>query len=106
MSYNVPPYGRSGLYLELANLKDLVEEYRSNKIENDDLKQTIYDLSQRSGMVKDVPLVSERKDGTSPTAETELSVANIDNEIFDKWILKLSDYLAVLQDRLFSSGLR
>lgn len=48
VSYNVPPYGRSGLYLELANLKDLVEEFRQDSGSNGErdltLCQAIYDL--------------------------------------------------------------
>lgn len=28
VSHNVPPYGRSGLYKQLAQLKDLISEYR------------------------------------------------------------------------------
>ena len=77
VSYNVPPYGRSGLYLELANLKDLIEEYREDRMtmksassgseqaieaidgdnnSDDDLKAAIWNSVQKSGMYRDVPL--------------------------------------------------
>lgn len=105
VSYNVPPYGRSGLYLELANLKDLVDEYRTNVKAGEvdkDLFQTIHDLAQRSGMVKDVPILSDPNDPSSVAEELsdELSSAATSD-----WVLRMSDYLVLLQDRLFSSGL-
>lgn len=105
VSYNVPPYGRSGLYLELANLKDLVDEYRSSaSVEgNPDLLKTIYDLSQRSGMVKDVPLLSDPSDPDS-VVETE-EVPSLNAKAASDWVRRLADYLILLQDRLFSSGL-
>lgn len=102
VSYNVPPYGRAGLYLELANLKELIDEYRSSNGEDIELSQTIFDLSQRSGMVNDVPLLD--KSGEIIKSNLPESIHN--DSIFKDWILELSDYLNLLQDRLFSSGLR
>lgn len=105
ISYNVPPYGRSGLYLELANLKDLVDEYRSSAtIEgNPDLLKTIYDLSQRSGMVKDVPLLTDPKDPDS-IVDADI-LPTLSAEAASDWVKRVADYLVLLQDRLFSSGL-
>merc|ERR1719491_1782061 len=51
VSYNVPPYGRAGLYLELANLKDLIGDYRTGRSE--DLKQPIWSTCQRCGIQQD-----------------------------------------------------
>jgi len=101
VSYNVPPYGRSGLYLELANLKELVEEFRTNAANaaddarlDVDVFQMIYDLAERNGMTKDVPLNIESED-----------INSLSKEEAGKWVHNLSEYLNVLQDRLFSSGL-
>ena len=101
VSYNVPPYGRSGLYCELANLKELVDDYRSmeNRAEgrNVDVLTTIVELARNCGMLNDVPLPieSELTDVAASMGETEC----------DNWISSLLDYLVELQDRLFSSGL-
>ncbi|GKY95621.1 hypothetical protein MPSEU_000523400 [Mayamaea pseudoterrestris] len=99
VSYNVPPYGRSGLYLELASLKDVIDEYRASHGESDMyLLQTIYDLSLRSGMIKDVPLFN---DGC--VDDSALSILSLADK--NDWVSRLSDHLNLLQDRLFSSGL-
>jgi magnesium chelatase subunit H len=109
VSYNVPPYGRAGLYLELANLKELVEEYRAtaaNGIADKSLSQSIFDSAQRTGMVNDVPLLLDRLDKTTVFTEADLPDAAFESGAFGDWILRLTDYLSILQDRLFSSGLR
>lgn len=109
VSYNVPPYGRAGLYLELKNLKELVEEYRtatSKDGPDKGLCQTIYDSAQRSGMVNDVPLLQDPRDKATVFTETDLPDAVFESGAFADWIIRLSDYLNILQDRLFSSGLR
>lgn len=110
MSYNVPPYGRAGLYLELANLKELIDEYRSGNqddMEDDasrEVREAIWSTAHRSGMLNDVPPLT-----MGSTNETEITSADlpqdIDIDVFDKWVVDLSDRLYVLQDRLFSSGL-
>jgi magnesium chelatase subunit H len=106
VSYNVPPYGRAGLYLELANLKEMVEEFRSDSGENVELCQTIFGLAQRSGMLKDVPLQFETVNELDKLSDSDLPRSVIADGRFKEWILHLSDYLNILQDRLFSSGLR
>lgn len=110
VSYNVPPYGRSGLYLELANLKELVGDYRTANSKDDGadqiLCQTIYDSAQRTGMVNDVPLLEDPNDKTTVCTEADLSETVVKSGAFANWIVRLSDYLNILQDRLFSSGLR
>jgi magnesium chelatase subunit H len=109
VSYNVPPYGRAGLYLELANLKELVEEFRADQGKNKpdvSLCQTIYDSAQRSGMVNDVPLYENPSDKTSMFSGIDLPTDIFTSGSFKDWIQRLSDYLKILQDRLFSSGLR
>lgn len=93
ISYNVPPYGRAGLYLELANLKDLVNEYRSGEVSSSasrsDLREAILGSCERTGITADVKLPSE----------------DLSDEDFDEWVATLSNYLVELEARLFSSGL-
>jgi len=108
VSYNVPPYGRSGLYLELANLRDLVNEYRMNgEDDNDDdgRRDLIWESCQRSGLFNDVPLLSENGDVITPDSNLFLHDDVVSLQTFNDWVSKVSDYLVVLQDRLFSSGL-
>lgn len=109
MSYNVPPYGRAGLYLTLANLKELVDDYRiSNRRESVDIAlcQSIYDSAQLSGMVNDVPIFLNSSNITSFVSDPSIPEDVFTSDAFEDWIQRLSDYLNVLQDRLFSSGLR
>jgi magnesium chelatase subunit H len=112
ISYNVPPYGRAGLYLELATLNELVNEYRlgsdkgketsgTGKIE---LREPIWSTCYRSGLVNDVPLRTDTNDEASIVKSADLP-QNITTEVFDSWVGELSIYLVELQDRLFSSGL-
>jgi magnesium chelatase subunit H len=101
VSYNVPPYGRAGLYLELANLRELVDEYRSESSRgtvDETLCEAAYDLAFKCGMINDVPLSRD-------SSEPDLSRC-LEDGSFQAWMLALSDYLNTLQDRLFSSGLR
>lgn len=100
VSYNVPPYGRAGLYLELFALKELVDEYRTAANgESRELGQAIYDTAERCGMLNDVPLLNELNDSELPDSVHQDGTLSL-------WVLQLSDYLGILQDRLFSSGLR
>jgi magnesium chelatase subunit H len=109
VSYNVPPYGRAGLYLSLANLKELVDEYRvTYRKDNVDITlcQTIYDTARLSGMVNDVPLYHVPGDKTTVITDIDIPVEVWSSVGFEDWIQQLSDYLIILQNRLFSSGLR
>lgn len=102
VSYNVPPYGRAGLYLELASLRDLIGEYRTGA--SGDLKQPIWSTCQRCGIDTDVPLLMIEGDEESKVVDPDLP-ESLSSETFDKWVKQLADYLDVLQERLFSSGL-
>lgn len=113
VSYNVPPYGRAGLYLELATLNELVNEYRMGSSSGNDstddagrseVRASIWSTCQRSGLLSDVPLQTDPDDKDSVVTDSELP-ENITTECFDTWVGDLSNYLVELQDRLFSSGL-
>jgi magnesium chelatase subunit H len=101
-SFNQPT-GRAGLYLELQNLKEIVDEYRgSGPNPATDLRETIFDLAQRNGMLNDVPFLADPADTSSVVTDFP---KDGQDAAFASWIAKLTDYLVILQDRLFSSGL-
>jgi len=83
-------------------LKDLIGEYRIGA--SSDLKQPIWSTCQRCGIDTDVPLLLVEGDDESKVIEPELP-ESLSPDIFDRWIKRLADYLEVLQERLFSSGL-
>lgn len=57
-------------------------------------------------MTKDVPLRTNPADKTSVVEGSDIPEEVFDNGVFEKWVVSLSDYLGVVQERLFSSGLR
>jgi magnesium chelatase subunit H len=106
VSYNVPPYGRSGLYMELANLKELVDDYRSIEERStggdNEMAEAILSLAERCGMLNDVPVIGEDGNILHPG---KIKVSEIPKEKIGEWVGNLTTYLAELQNRLFSSGL-
>ena len=104
VSYNVPPYGRAGLYLELSNLKDLVNEYRTTSSGDQDLRGAIWSSCQRCGIESDVPLFITVDNVQVKVNDPDLP-PGLNEEEFNRWLIDLSAYLVELQDRLFSSGL-
>jgi len=119
VSYNVPPYGRSGLYLELENLKELIEEYRDQMgvdmtktkekspagSDEYELKVAIWSSVQKSGIMKDVPLEFSDPLKLDVNVESDDLPDELSSVAFNDWIVKLSEYLVELQTRLFSNGL-
>lgn len=102
VSYNVPPYGRAGLYLELAALKDLVNEYRTAEASSSsrkELRDAIFASCEKAGISSDVPLKS------FDTTDSNASIQSITDEDFDLWVSEVANYLVELEERLFSSGL-
>uniref|UniRef100_B8HJN4 magnesium chelatase n=1 Tax=Cyanothece sp. (strain PCC 7425 / ATCC 29141) TaxID=395961 RepID=B8HJN4_CYAP4 len=102
ISHNVPPYGRAGLYKELASLQDLIREYRENPDQNAVLKEAIAKKILDTGLERDCPFEPARSLGIEFSPETiRLFSANV----FNAYLVKLYQYLQVVADRLFSSGL-
>jgi len=102
VSYNVPPYGRAGLYLELASLKDLTNEYRiaeTSSSSRKELRDAIFASCERAGITSDVPLSS------FDNSNSDSSIQSVSDQEFDKWVSDVSNYLIELEGRLFSSGL-
>jgi len=99
VSHNVPPYGRSGLYKQLASLKELLSDYRSDPQANQALKETIVDTIAAAGLFKDCPY-SEKQ--PKITVSDLGSISDID---FNEFVQRMFTYLQVVENRLFSEGL-
>ena len=102
ISHNVPPYGRAGLYKELVALRDLIAEYREEPTKNYILKEAICKKIVDSGLDSDCPFEEARKLGISFSPE---NVKMFSARVFDDYLVVLYEYLQVLENRLFSSGL-
>ncbi|HIK27497.1 MAG: magnesium chelatase subunit H [Oscillatoriaceae bacterium SKW80] len=102
ISHNVPPYGRAGLYKELIALRDLIAEYRENPQKNYMLKEAIGKKIVDTGLDADCPFEEAKKLGIEFTPE---NVRLFSNEAFNRYLVKLYEYLQVVEQRLFSSGL-
>jgi magnesium chelatase subunit H len=102
ISYNVPPYGRAGLYKELVALRDLITEYREDPEKNYALKEAICKKILDAGLEADCPFPEARKLGIEFTPE---NIRLFSQHAFNDYLVTLYEYLQVLENRLFSSGL-
>ncbi|WP_448266601.1 magnesium chelatase subunit H [Nostoc sp. DSM 114159] len=102
ISHNVPPYGRAGLYKELVALRDLISEYREDPQKNYVLKEGICKKIVDSGLDADCPFEDAKRLGIAFTPE---NLRMFSNHAFDDYLVELYEYLQVLENRLFSSGL-
>ncbi|MGH7999140.1 MAG: magnesium chelatase subunit H [Brasilonema sp.] len=102
ISHNVPPYGRAGLYKELVTLRDLISEYREDPQKNYVLKEAICKKIVDTGLDADCPFEDGKRLGIGFTPE---NIRMFSAHAFDDYLVKLYEYLQVLENRLFSSGL-
>jgi magnesium chelatase subunit H len=102
ISHNVPPYGRAGLYKELMALRDLISEYREDPEKNHALKEAICKKIADTGLDADCPFEEAKKLGIAFTPE---NVRMFSGHAFNDYLVKLYEYLQVVEQRLFSSGL-
>ncbi|PSM50918.1 magnesium chelatase subunit H [Chroococcidiopsis sp. CCALA 051] len=102
ISHNVPPYGRAGLYKELVALRDLIAEYREDPEKNYALKEAICKKIVDTGINTDCPLAEAKHLGIAFTPENARLFSKV---VFDRYLLQVYEYLQVLENRLFSSGL-
>lgn len=102
ISHNVPPYGRAGLYKELVVLRDLIAEYREDPQRNYALKEAICKKVVDTGLDADCPFEDAKRLGIPFTPE---NVRMFSAHAFNDYLVKLYEYLQVLESRLFSSGL-
>ncbi len=102
ISHNVPPYSRAGLYKELVNIRDLIAEYREDPQKNSALQEAISKKIIDAGINIDCPFEEGKKLGIefSPENARLFSV-----EALNHYFVKVYDYLQVVEQRLFSSGL-
>jgi magnesium chelatase subunit H len=102
VSHNVPPYGRAGLYKELIALRELIGEYREDTEKNSALRDIICQKIVDTGLEKDCKFAEGLKQGIDFTLENaRLFSKNVTNQYF----VQVYEYLQVLEQRLFSSGL-
>ncbi|MFB2970026.1 cobaltochelatase subunit CobN [Aerosakkonema sp. BLCC-F183] len=102
ISHNVPPYGRAGLYKELVSLRDLISEYREDPQKNYVLKEAICKKILDTGLDADCPFEDAKRLGIPFTPE---NLRMFSADVFNPYLVKLYEYLQVLENRLFSSGL-
>ena len=97
VSHNVPPYGRAGLYKQLAELKALLQEYRENADES--LQQPIMQLLSAAGLQEDCPATLEMQGVDADSA------AHVPLEVFKRYASRVYLYLQEVETRVFSEGL-
>ena len=102
ISHNVPPYGRAGLYKELVVLRDLISEYREDPQKNYALKEAICKKIVDSGLDTDCPFEDAKGLGIAFSPE---NAQMFSADSFNRYLVKLYNYLLVVEQRLFSSGL-
>ncbi|GAA6622662.1 magnesium chelatase subunit H [Scytonema sp. NUACC26] len=102
ISHNVPPYGRAGLYKELVGLRDLIAEYREDPKKNYLLKEAICKKILDTGLDADCPFEDAKRLGIAFSVE---NVRMFSDRVFNDYLVNLYEYLQVLENRLFSSGL-
>ncbi|MEM9274825.1 MAG: magnesium chelatase subunit H [Cyanobacteria bacterium P01_F01_bin.143] len=102
ISHNVPPYGRAGLYKELITLRELIAEYREDTEKNSALRDIICQKIIDTGLEKDCKFTEGENQGIAFTFEnSKLFSKTVINDYF----VEIYEYLQVLEQRLFSSGL-
>lgn len=102
ISHNVPPYGRAGLYKELLTVRDLIAEYRENPEVNDALRPDIIQKIVDMGLPEDCKFMEGEKDGIEFTIE---NAKLFSIQVVQNYFVQIYEYLQVLEQRLFSSGL-
>ncbi|MEM1368785.1 MAG: magnesium chelatase subunit H [Cyanobacteria bacterium P01_H01_bin.15] len=102
LSHNVPPYGRAGLYKELVTLGELIAEYREDPGKNDALRPGIIQKIIDTGLNKDCPFKEGQQDGIAFTLE---NASLFSKTAIRAYFVDVYEYLQVVEQRLFSSGL-
>jgi magnesium chelatase subunit H len=102
ISHNVPPYGRAGLYKELMALRDLITEYREDPEKNWALKDAICQKIVDTGLDADCKFEEGEKLGIAFNVE---NAKLFSKHAINDYFLKVYEYLQIVEQRLFSSGL-
>ncbi|MGK7947553.1 MAG: magnesium chelatase subunit H [Xenococcaceae cyanobacterium] len=102
ISHNVPPYGRAGLYKELMSLRELIAEYREDPEKNYALREIICQKIVDAGLERDCRFEEGEKQGIAFTIE---NARLFSKKVINKYFVQVYEYLQVIEQRLFSSGL-
>ena len=102
ISHNVPPYGRAGLYKELISLRELISEYREDTEKNSALRNIICQKIVDAGLERDCRFNEGEKQGIAFTIE---NAKLFSKRVINEYFVQVYEYLQVLEQRLFSSGL-
>ena len=102
ISHNVPPYGRAGLYKELMLLRELIAEFRADSQVNAVLRDPILQKIVDTGLAADCPMAELKAQGLDFTLE---NVRLFSSAAIERYFVTVYEYLQVLENRLFSSGL-
>ena len=102
ISHNVPPYGRAGLYKELISLRELISEYREDPEKNSALRNIICQKIVDAGLERDCRFNEGEKQGIAFTVE---NAKLFSKRVINEYFVQIYEYLQVLEQRLFSSGL-
>ena len=86
------PECRVGLYKQLAELKNVVSDYRESPAQNAALKGPIVELLAAAGLEQDCPFQSA--DGQPQQLSPE-AAAEVDDEVFAAYAGELNTYLQV-----------
>jgi len=103
VSHGVPPYGRAGLYAQLATLKALLSEAREEG-GGEALRVAVADALAACGLSLDCPLRAA-VGGAPALALTAENAGGFSAAELEEYFERLRIYLATLEQRLFSSGL-
>ncbi|HEY9808387.1 MAG TPA: magnesium chelatase subunit H [Halomicronema sp.] len=102
ISHNVPPYGRAGLYKELMILRDLIAEYREDPQKNSALQEAICKKIVDTGLDTDCAFEEAKKLGITFSPE---NARMFSKDALNHYFVKVYEYLQIVEQRLFSSGL-
>ena len=102
ISHNVPPYGRAGLYKALMTLRELIAEFRADPQANAVLREPILQKIVDTGLAADCPMSVLKAQGLAFTLE---NVRLFSSAAVEQYFVTVYEYLQVLENRLFSSGL-
>ena len=102
ISHNIPPYSRAGLYKELVSLRELISEYREDSQKNSGLREGIFKKIFDTGLNSDCPFEYGKKLGIEFTPE---NARMFSADIVNSYFVEIYNYLQVIEQRLFSSGL-
>ena len=97
ISHNVPPYGRAGLYRQLAELKSLLDELREDReaAAGKSLREAIVNLLETTGLNEDCPFIHPDQEDHTIFKLTVENVDEVTSEMFQDYASELYQYLMV-----------